>query len=158
MRHGFVAISILAPLSLGFGACATNDTSGDDTVDCSTVTGTDTFTVGLEKPGVSGMVDFKLMSIDPAPAIRGNNTWVVQVSSMASGVVGNPIDGAEVSATPFMPAHQHGSPITAVVTPTGNPGEYSISPVNLWMPGVWQTTIALTTPSADRAVYSFCIP
>jgi hypothetical protein len=30
--------------------------------------------------------------------------------------------------------------------------------VNLWMPGVWQTTIAVTAPTADSAVFSFCLP
>jgi hypothetical protein len=156
MRVGFVAISI--PLAGLFAACSGDDGGDDAAIDCSTVTGVDSFVVGLEKAGAGGTVDFKLMSIDPAPPIRGNNTWVVQVSTMASGVVGNPIDGATVSATPFMPAHQHGSPITPVITATGNPGEYSIAPVNMWMPGVWETTIAVSAPSTDRAVYKFCIP
>jgi hypothetical protein len=153
MRLSFVAISLLAAA----GGCGTNaDDSGDD-VDCSMVTNADTFTVGLEKAGVGGMLDFKLMSIDPSPPMRNNNSWIVQVDSMSAGVVGNPLDGATVSATPFMPAHQHGSPITAVVTATGNPGEYSVSPVNMWMPGVWETTISVSSPTPDRAVYRFCI-
>lgn len=153
--RAFIAVSLLAC------ACTNNpDMSGDDdVVDCSTVTGADTFTVGLEKQGVSGLADFKLMSIDPAPAIRGDNTWVVQVNAMASGVVGDPLAGASLSAAPYMPAHMHGSPKTAIITPVdGMPGQYSIAPINLWMPGVWQTTIAITDgPNTDRAVYSFCI-
>jgi hypothetical protein len=152
MRLGFVAISMLVAACGGGG-----DGGADAAIDCSTVTGVDTFTVGLEKAGVGGMVDFKLMSIDPAPVVRGNNTWIVQVDSMSSGVVGSPMDGATLSATPFMPAHQHGSPITATVMPTGNPGEYTMGPINLWMPGVWETTIAVKSPTADRAVYSFCV-
>ncbi|HEY0250495.1 MAG TPA: FixH family protein [Kofleriaceae bacterium] len=153
------AVSLIA-VSLLAAACTNTDSTGDDddTVDCSTVTGADTFTVGLDKPGAAGLADFKLMSIDPAPAIRGDNTWIVQVSSMESGVVGTPMDGAELSASPYMPAHMHGSPKIPVVTATGNPGEYSIAPINLWMPGVWQTTIAVTTgPNSDRATFAFCI-
>ncbi len=148
-------ISMISVL-LAVGACTSSDSTADDEqdpVDCSTQTA-DTFHVGLEKAGANGAIDFKLMSIDPAPAVRGNNTWVVQIDSMPSG---SPVDGASVSATPFMPAHQHGSPITPAVTPTGNPGEYSISPINLWMPGVWQTTLTVTSGTADRAVYSFCV-
>ena len=144
-----VLISLAA---CGGGSSGTSD--ADDAVDCSTVTGVDTFTVGLEKTGTAGAVDFKLMSIAPAPVVRGNNTWVVQLDAIADG---SPMAGATVSATPFMPAHQHGSPITPVVMATANPGEYSISSINLWMPGVWTTTIALSAPSADRAVYSFCV-
>ncbi len=155
--------TMITPASLLFafgalGACGTDSgtTNEQDPVDCSTQTA-DTFTVGLEKQGTTGAVDFKLMSIDPAPAVRGNNTWIVQLNSMASGVVGAPIEGASITASPFMPAHQHGSPITPAVTATGTPGEYSISPINLWMPGVWQTTLTVTSGTADRAVYSFCV-
>jgi YtkA-like len=154
-------IWIAAALSSSVG-CSSMSSDGDDDslqqpVDCSSVTTADTFVVDLEKQGAGGNVDFKLVSIDPAPAVRGNNTWVVQLDSMAGGVVGSPMDGATLTATPFMPAHQHGSPITPEITATGNPGEYSISPINLWMPGVWTTTIAVTVPSTDRAVYSFCV-
>jgi hypothetical protein len=143
-------------LLIALAACGSGGgtSDADDAVDCSTVTGVDTYTVGLEKMGAAGAVDFKLMSIDPAPVVRGNNTWVLQLDAIADG---SPMAGASVTATPFMPAHQHGSPITPVVTATANPGEYSISPINLWMPGVWTTTIALSAPSADRAVYSFCV-
>jgi hypothetical protein len=131
----------------------------DTTVDCSTVTGTDTFVVGLEHQGASTMLDFRLMSVDPAPAQRGDNTWIVQVNSMTSGVVGSPIDGATLSVSPYMPAHKHYSPITPVVTPMADPGQYQLKPVNLWMPGVWETTITATTTTgvSDRAVYKFCI-
>ena len=146
---------------LAVGACTSDSTDDDEApVDCTTVTGTDTFTVGLDKPGVSGLADFKLMSIDPAPAIRGDNTWIVEISGMANGVVGDPLVGADVSATPYMPAHMHGSSATVHITQVGDgsTGQYQITPVNLWMPGVWQTTIAITSgPNTDRAVYSFCV-
>ena len=148
-----------ATVLFAVGACATNSsTSGNeqDPVDCTTQTA-DTFTTDLHKQGANGAVDFKLHSIDPAPAVRGNNTWVVQLNAMSAGVVGSPMDGATISASPFMPAHQHGSPITPVVTATANPGEYEITPINLWMPGVWQTTLTVTSGTADRAVYSFCV-
>jgi YtkA-like len=159
MRLTFLVASLSFAFAVG---CASNDTSGDDdgsdAPDCSTVTGTDTFTVGLEKMGAAGNADFKLMSIAPAPVIRGDNTWVVQINSMANNVVGSPMDGATVTGTPYMPAHQHGSPIIAAVTPTGNPGEYSIAPINMWMPGIWQTTVAVTSGStSDRAVFAFCV-
>lgn len=157
MRLAILVISLAFVVGCA-GNGNTGDDDGSDAPDCSTVTGTDTFTVGLEKMGTGGTVDFKLMSIAPAPVVRGDNTWVVQINSMASGVVGSPMDGATVTGTPFMVAHQHGSPIIADVTPTGNPGEYSIAPINMWMPGVWQTTIAVTSgPTPDRAVFAFCV-
>ena len=151
MRLGFL---LLAPLA----ACGSPMTDDDTTVDCTTVTGTDTFVVGLEHQGVGGMLDFKLMSIDPAPSQRGDNTWIVQVNSMANSVVGAPIDGASISVSPYMPAHMHYSPITPVIMPMADPGQYQLKPVNLWMPGVWETTITATANNvSDRAIYKFCI-
>ena len=146
-------------LALGLAACA-DDGGGDDDmpVDCATVTGTDTFTVGLEKPGTSGVYDFKLMSADPAPPARGNNTWVVQVNSMNAGVVGAPVDNATIKVTPFMPAHQHGAGVPVTITPMTEPGQYELGTVNLWMQGVWETTIRATVDTTtDSTVYKFCV-
>jgi hypothetical protein len=145
-------------LSLVGAACGTDGDDGEPDVDCSKVSGADTFVVGLEKPGTNGMLDYKMMSATPAPPARGDNSWVVQINSMASGVVGNPLDGASLTVTPFMPAHQHGSPITVEVTPMADPGTYKLEPVNLWMPGVWETTIRATSgTTSDTVVYRFCI-
>lgn len=107
-------------------------------VDCSTVTGVDTFTVPLVKAGASGAINFQMLSATPAPPARNTNTWLIQINAMQSGVVGNPVDGASIVATPFMPSHQHGSPEQVVVTPAGQPGQYTLDPVFLWMPGVWE--------------------
>jgi hypothetical protein len=152
MRFSWVVVLALA-------ACGTDDTMGDDTVDCSMVTGVDTFTVGLEKMGTAGLVDFKLMSVDPAPPARGDNTWIVQINTMSSGVVGAPMEGATIKVTPFMPAHQHGTGVTTEITALADPGQYKLSPVNMWMQGVWEVTIRATAgTTSDSAVYKFCIP
>lgn len=137
-------------------ACGGED-EGED-VDCTQVAGTDEFVVGLEKVGTLGALDFKMMSAEPAPPARGDNTWVFEIRTMDSGVVGAPLDGAMLTVTPFMPAHQHGTPIKVNVTPAGQAGQYTVTPVNLWMPGVWETTIRAThETTTDTAVYRFCI-
>lgn len=153
MRHWMI-------LCLGLAACGSSSGGADayEMIDCSTITGVDTFTVGLEHQGKAGLVDFKMMSAMPAPPARNDNTWIIELDAMASGVVGNPIDGAAMTATPFMPAHQHGTPKQVIITPTGTTGQYQLSPVNMWMPGVWETTIQVTTPQSDSAVFKFCIP
>ena len=153
---------LFVSLAAALAACGSSGGGPDaaDNVDCSTVTGTDTFVVGLEHQGAAGLMDFKMMSADPAPPARNDNMWVVQIDAMSSGVVGAPMDNLNLTVTPFMPAHQHGSPKPVVVTPTGNPGEYQLYPVFLWMPGVWQTTIQATDSTgstSDSAVYTFCI-
>jgi len=160
MRISIVRSSTKSVVMLGLAACGTNgdDMSGDD-VDCSMVTGVDTFVVGLEHPGQKGTYDFKLMSAEPAPPARGFNTWVVQVNSMNAGVVGAPVDGATLKVTPFMPAHMHGSGVEVEITPMTEPGQYKLNPVNLWMQGVWETTVRATVdPSSDSTVFKFCIP
>ena len=153
---------LFVSLGAALAACGSSGGGPDavENVDCSMVTGADTFVVGLEKMGTAGQLDFKLMSADPAPPARNDNTWVVQINAMASGVVGAPVDGLTLTVTPFMPAHQHTSPKPVDVTPVaGTPGQYTLSPVFLWMPGVWQTTIQATQGStSDSAVYTFCIP
>ena len=153
MRRGLLLLACLA-------ACANNNDSGDEDapVDCSTQVA-DTFTVGLEHPGTAGLLDFHLMSADPAPPARGNNTWVVQINDLAAGSDGAPVTGAQLVVTPYMPAHGHGTPVTVEITEDATPGEYTLSPVNLWMPGVWQTTIQVAAGATmDKTIYTFCLP
>jgi hypothetical protein len=155
MRRWHMRLFLMASTAL-IAACGTNDDGG--MVDCTKVKGADTFVVGLEKAGSTGALDFKMMNAMPAPPARGDNTWVFQINSMTSGVVGAPVDGAQLVVSPFMPAHQHGSPVQVQITPMPDPGTYKLDPVNLWMPGVWETTIRATTSSAsDNVVYRFCI-
>jgi hypothetical protein len=156
-------------LALGFvavAACHGDSSSGPDaditTYDCAADPRSETYVAGFEKMGVNGMIDVKLLSASPAPPARGNNTWQILLSSMSDGSVGAPMDGmaASIAVTPYMPDHGHGTPILVEVTPVdGQEGTYSLDPLNLWMPGMWQNTIAVTLGSAsDRVVYDFCLP
>ena len=51
-----------------------------------------------------------------------------------------------------MPQHGHGTPIEAVVTEAGEPGEYTLDPVNLF-------TIELSEADTlvDDITFTFCI-
>lgn len=156
-----VRTSIMRVIGLGvFGlvaACAGDDGPSDE-VDCTKVTGTDEFRVGLEKVGNNGLLNFQMLSAEPAPPQRGDNTWLIQINAMQSGVIGAPLEGAMLTITPFMPEHQHGSPIRAEATPADEAGQYTVEPVNLWMPGVWETTIRATQGATiDSAIFRFCI-
>jgi hypothetical protein len=128
-------------------------------VNCAVETTADMFFVGLEKMGTQGKLDFRLISAAPAPPARFDNEWTLQVSQLANGVAGGPITGATISVTPFMPKHGHGSPKDAVITELSTAGQYKLSPVYLSMPGLWEITLDVTTPSAsDSAIFRFCIP
>ena len=156
MRSGW----LIAGLAGLLAACGANGGhSPDASDDCSNDKRADAFTIGLDKHGTAGNMDFVLMSSDPAPPARGNNTWVLQINAMANGVVGSPMTGVTMAVTPFMPDHQHGTPIPVGVTAMATAGQYKLDPVNLWMPGLWQTTVqAQSGSTTDMAMFSFCIP
>jgi YtkA-like protein len=149
-------------LTTALAACGTTDPgTGDDTpVNCDEITGTDQFVVGLEKVGNANMLDYKMISGDPAPPARNDNTWVIQLNQMQGTTVGAAVAGASIVVTPFMPAHQHGAGKSVLITPMPTDGQYKLSPINLWMPGVWETTIEVVSSpmGTDKVVFKFCIP
>lgn len=146
------AAPVLALSILGWG-CGTDAPDEPDMVNCSTVTDDDEFVIGLTKAGEQGMLTFVLMAGDPSPPIRGDNSWVIQVEANAV-----PINNAAISVTPRMPAHGHGAGKAVTVSAEVAAGQYRLSPVNLWMPGVWETTINVTSAAGDdRVILRFCI-
>lgn len=149
------ALVLVALLASVVTACSDDHSMGDDDpVNCAAITDDDEFVIGLSKPGDAGILTFTIMSGDPAPPIRGDNTWVVEVTA-----AGAPVSNAAITVTPFMPAHGHGAAKSVVVEAMPDPGQYQLSPVNLWMPGVWETTIDVTSASGDDQVtFKFCIP
>src|SRR5688572_27536861 len=116
-------------LSSSLAACSADDQHGDDEppVNCALETA-DTFVVGLQKTGINGMLDFRLMSATPNPPARGDNTWIVEIRSTNNGVVGAPISNATAYVTPFMPKHAHPA-ISGEVEATANAGEYRMTGV-----------------------------
>ena len=154
--RSLIATTLLASITAcGGGGVVDTDSA---TYNCATETRADTFVVGLDKRGAATALDFKLVQADPAPPARNDNTWQLQISAMSGGVVGNTVAGASLTVTPFMPDHQHGTPIQVGITDKGG-GMYQLSPVNMWMPGLWETTIQATSASgSDQAVFRFCIP
>jgi hypothetical protein len=148
MRHLAIALVCFS------AACADDGPPPDEEVRCDEITDDDEFVVGLNKLGENGSYSFTIMSGNPAPPVRGDNTWVIQVDEAAS-----PVSGASVIVSPFMPAHGHNAGKPVVVTPTASPGQYELSPVNLFMPGVWETSIRATSgATVDEVVFRFCIP
>lgn len=143
-------------LVLAGGACSSDDHGGDDgaTYNCEAETRDEQFLAGMQKVGPGG-VQVTLASATPAPPGRDDNTWVVQ---LAQG--GTPLAGATVKVVPFMPDHRHGTSVPVVVTESTEAiGQYELSPINLWMPGLWEITIEVTPQGGtrDEVVFRFCI-
>lgn len=148
MRHLLIVLVCFA------AACADDQPPPDDTVNCDLITNDDDFVVGLNKMGANNILGFTIMSGDPAPPIRGDNVWVVQVDASAV-----PVEGASIIVSPDMPAHGHSAGKVVRVTAEPTAGQYKLAPVNLWMPGVWETTIEVTSGSGnDEVLFRFCIP
>jgi len=148
--RGFLAVA----LALGaLGACTGDDHGDPSTYNCEADDRDEAFTAGMQKSGAGGLV-FTLVSSTPAPPARDDNTWVVEVTNG-----GAPLDGV-LKVTPFMPDHRHGTPIVPVITPVpGTPGRFTVAPVNLWMPGLWEITLEATPTGGtrDSAIFRFCI-
>jgi len=150
-----VLAAVMAVLAACDGGGATPD--ADEGKACADAKRGDIYTVGLEHPGLGGWLDFKLMSATPAPPAFNDNTWIIQINSMSGGVVGAPATGASLTVTPFMPDHQHGT-LKVNIEPMPDAGQYKLTPINMWMPGLWETTIDVEVGAVtDKVVYRFCI-
>jgi len=143
--------AVLAILVLG--ACGGGVDDDEPEVNCANET-KDDFVAGLQKTGT--VHDVTLVSGLPAPPVMGDNDWIIHIDTLA----GAPVSGAQLDVTPFMNKPQaHGTPVKVIVSAMPGAGDYSLSRVNLWMPGVWETTIATTSSAGtDEVVYRFCIP
>jgi hypothetical protein len=136
-------------LSLLLAACGGSDPAAPDAgssdaaeyVDCGDFSA-DVFRAGMTRTGPNGAT-IDLLSAVPAPPARFDNAWVVRSPS-----------GSISQVTSWMPAHGHGAQKPAVVTATGDPDQYSIDPIDLWMPGMWEVRIDVP---GDRVTFRFCI-
>ena len=109
---------------------------------------------GIEAKSVDGAITVRFVTASPDPPAKGNNTWTVQVLDAAN----KPVNGATITTKGFMPDHGHGTTIKPTSTPKGTDGTYEITPVSLFMPGVWEMTFTVEAPGvSDAAVVTFCV-
>jgi YtkA-like len=151
---------VMLALVVGCGNSPSGHTHGDggepdaeQFIPCTNDPRADHFVPGLAKTGPMGRLKVVLLASDPSPPTKGNNAWTIRVEDM-----GTPQTGATMKITPFMPDHGHGTPTKANVSPMMEPGQYQVTPLYLYMAGLWQITLEVTTPAAkDSVVFSFCI-
>ncbi|HTM19107.1 MAG TPA: FixH family protein [Kofleriaceae bacterium] len=139
-------------LALCAAACGGGD---DDTTpsQCADETRALAYVPGMAVDGAQEQFMVMLVDADPAPPAKGDNYWMIMVHAMDTG---DPVDGAVLEVTPFMPDHGHGTSIVPVVTPDTEPGTYIVDPINLWMPGLWEVRIDVDD-GADLITFPFCI-
>jgi len=154
MRLVVLACAVATVAACGSGSAAPD---ADEGLACVEAKRGEDYHVNLEHPGAKGQLDFVLTSATPAPPGFSDNTWVVQINAMSAGVVGAPAANASLTVTPFMPDHAHGT-LRVDVQPMPDAGQYKLSPITLWMAGLWEITIDATAGAArDSTIYRFCI-
>ncbi|MFO0635044.1 MAG: FixH family protein [Nannocystaceae bacterium] len=135
------------------GSCQKPHTDANDPPPpaCATETRDDTYALGLDREGTWARARF--VDAQPAPPARGDNTWLLDIVDHD----GAPMTGLELTVDPYMPDHAHGTAIRCEVDEQA-PGRYALSPINLFMPGLWQVTIAVRDGAReDEVVFSFCV-
>lgn len=152
------AIGILA-LMVGCGGEEASNNDHDhehqnhENHDANNASDVDVYADGLMKMGHNENFHVMLMGADPAPPDVGDNVWTIRVMDTDD----NPVDGAKVTVTPFMPAHGHGtSPADFTGTFTEN-GTYEVGPMDLFMPGKWETTVKVEGESEDMVTFTFML-
>ena len=114
----------------------------------------DTYEAGMTRQAIPGELTVELVESEPAPpAVRNDNVWWLRLSDSE----GEPVLGAELQVTPYMPKHQHGS--AEVVIEELGEGQYRLSPIELIMPGVWEIPVSITPPEGETSemTFRFCI-
>jgi hypothetical protein len=156
-------LPLLAALPcLALAGCG--DDHGDDhgdhpdaNIDCSMETRATPYMAGMIEQGDT--VKVALVSSDPAPPGRGDNAWTIQVMDADD----QPLDGLTITMDSnvdvFMVDHGHGTPKQPVITPVGSNGEYTLDPINLWMPGYWEVTPHISDGADldDEVTFKICI-
>jgi hypothetical protein len=152
MRSRRLVTAVASVIALD--GCAKQSQEVAATGACANNTRAEPFAEGLAKRGGAGHFQIKLVSATPAPPARGDNVWVVEVDDGTG-----PVAGAQLTATPFMPDHGHGTPMKVEVAAASAAGQYKLSPVNLWMPGYWETSVTATSQGvSDTVVFKLCVP
>jgi hypothetical protein len=119
---------------------------------CAMETRADTYAAGLSK--ADGTTTVKLLESNPAPPIRGQNDWTLEVLDGS----GQPVSGAKITVTPFMPDHGHGTTKPTISEIGG--GKYDAAAIYMYMPGLWQVTVDVTMPTGmttSSVKFNICV-
>ena len=182
LRRGLQVLGLPFLLAAAAGgslsACHSNDASDGgvgadvDFVTCETETRATKYEAlkqgGTPEASNRGVYVLKLLSntfTDPSghtadqPPTKGNDTWNVEIDRADTLA---PVDGLTISVIPYMPDHRHGTTPVGVM-PVGSGGDYTISPLNLYMAGYWEITFDLVDPAADAGasesvLVPICVP
>jgi hypothetical protein len=150
-------IAFMAHLA-GCGGGGEGSSADGDTVSCTADPRLDSYAGELAKSGERGVLSFRFSDLEPAPPARGNNTFHVQVNDIAGSAM-----QVDLAVDLRMPDHGHGTSVEPSVTADDAPGRYTLSPLYLFMPGVWRIELEAYAAGAeddvaiDSVTLHFCI-
>ncbi len=154
------AAAAVACSSSSNGAGSASDAGAESAVvGCGGDSRAQAYAAGMGQKGESGTFRFELLSATPEPVTPDTQSWVLRITDAA----GKPVTDATFPATPsspdprpWMPMHGHG---TSLVTVTNHQdGTYTLSPLYMYMPGLWETDIAVTSGGkSDATKFFFCL-
>jgi hypothetical protein len=149
-RH-FSFGSILAAALLA--ACGGGSSMADaGQVNCQTDSRVFTYAPNLTVDSANKALKFVLVQSDPAPPARGNDTWTLHVTNASGQAMAN----LGLSVQTLMPEHGHGSSVTPTITDKGV-GDYTVTPLYLFMPGVWRIRFFPAATPNETADFWFCV-
>jgi hypothetical protein len=168
LNHRWAWIALLASSGLwSFGGCSSENTdqtdsgassggSGDGSVGCTDDPRALTYAANLARNGSTFTV--VLVSADPAPPAKGNNTWHVKVLDANGAQVPDAALTIDPDYGVYMPPpHGHASPIKPSITAETD-GSYTVTPLYFFMPGLWAVTFTVAQgTTTDQIPFSFCI-
>jgi hypothetical protein len=152
MQHLESKFARLALIAAAAALTACGGSTPEETVNCQADSRVMTYAPNLSVSAPSGM-KYILVQSSPAPPARGLDTWNLKVTDAA----GTPQPGISLQIRTLMPEHGHGSSTTPTITNQGG-GNYQVSQLNLFMPGVWKITFSNSPGFTDSADFWFCVP
>lgn len=97
-----------------------------------------------------GSLVLEVRTAPKQPPTRGSTA----VELLVTDPDGEPIDGLEIRAVPFMPDMAHASSTDPEIEPLGG-GRYEIAPVDMFMSGRWELLTTIEGPVDDSAKVAF---
>lgn len=100
----------------------------------------------------AGSYRIAIHSAPDAKPSRGVNALRLVVTKVADGA---PASGLDLDIVPWMPAMGHGASVKPSVRAEAEPGVYTVSNVNLFMPGLWEIRATIAGGADDHATAQF---
>jgi hypothetical protein len=155
MRHYRRYCHAIAACALLASACGSDSSSSaaDAMPDCSEDPRGQSYVPGMTVAADDG-IQIALVEARPAPPVRFDNSWDLEVRDAA----GVPVSVTTLGVVPFMPDHGHGTPEPPLPVPGAETGTFSMGPFDLWMPGIWELRFSVDREgTVSLATMSFCL-